>query len=172
MPATAALLIMLAVAAFIALQDRGTPTSPGPGRVLLTGFGSSLNGFGSSLNGKEAASTRGASGGATGVKSRPPFSIAGGLTGLYPGLTAPLVLTLSNPGQTQITVTSVTTSVGDASASCPAADVSVSAFSGRLVVPAHGSAALTVSATMAHTAPDACQGAVFPFTYTGQATGP
>ena len=165
MPATAALLIMLAVAALIALQDRGTPMSPGPGRVLLTGFGSSLNG-------KVVSSTRGASGRATGTKSRPPFSIGGGVTGLYPGLTVPMVLTVSNPGQTQITVTSVTTSVGDASASCLAGDVSVSAFSGRLVVPAHGSATLAVSATMAHTAPDGCQGAVFPFTYTGQATGP
>lgn len=172
MPATAALLIMLAIAALIALQDRGTPTSPGPGRVLLTGFGSSLTGFGSSLNGTVVASTRSASGRATGTKSRPPFSIAGGVTGLYPGLTAPMVLTVSNPGQTQITVTSVTTSVGDASASCLAGDVSVSAFSGRLVVPAHGSATLSVSATMAHSAPDGCQGAVFPFTYTGQATGP
>jgi hypothetical protein len=48
----------------------------------------------------------------------------------------------------------------------------VSSFSGHLVVAAKKKAKATVQVTMVHTAPNGCQGAVFPFHYTGTGTIP
>lgn len=107
-----------------------------------------------------------------GAGKRRGFEISGGVTGLFPGATRPVELTLTNRESLPITVVSVTTTVGNASARCSAAYVSVSAFSGHLTVAGDSSANLTVSASMAHSAPDSCQAAVFPFRYAGEATSP
>ena len=100
--------------------------------------------------------------------TRSAFGIHGGTTGLYPGRSQPLELTVTNPQSFAITVTSITTAVGPASAACPAADLQVGPFGGSLAVPAGGRAAVAVTATLAGAAPDACQGALFPLQYTGQ----
>jgi hypothetical protein len=80
------------------------------------------------------------------------------------------VLTVSNPQTASITVTSITTAVGAPSSSCAASNVSVASDAGKLVVAAGGKAKVTVHVTMAHSAPNACKGKVFPFHYTGVAT--
>lgn len=98
------------------------------------------------------------------------FRIAGTVTGLYPGKTLPLVLTVSNPLSGAITVKSITTTVSIASSTCVAANVTVTAFSGSLLVPSHKSAKATVKATMLHAAPNRCQGKFFSFHYAGMAT--
>jgi hypothetical protein len=98
------------------------------------------------------------------------FSISGTVTGLYPGKTRQLVLTVANPQKVSITVTSITTKVSNASTKCVAANLVVTAFSGHLVVPAGKTAKATVNATMPHSAPNGCQGAHFPLAYTGVAT--
>jgi hypothetical protein len=100
------------------------------------------------------------------------FSISGGVTGLYPGASLPLVLTIINPQHFSIDVISVTTSVGDASAACPSSNLSVTAFNGNLIVPEQGNATLVLTASLTYFAPDACQGAVFPLTYSGVAAKP
>jgi hypothetical protein len=100
------------------------------------------------------------------------FRIAGSVGGLYPGLTKPLKLTISNPQHFAIVVTSVTVAVGDASQGCKAGNVAVTRFSGRRRVGARGSAQVTLELTLVHAAPDACQGAVFPLRYSGRAVKP
>lgn len=100
------------------------------------------------------------------------FGIGGSVNGLYPGLTKPLKLTVSNPQHFAIVVTSVTVAVGNASQACGAANLSVTHFSGRRRVGAKGSARVTLEVTLAHSAPDACQGAVFPLRYSGRAVKP
>jgi hypothetical protein len=82
-----------------------------------------------------------------------------------------LVLTVFNQSKVGITVTSITTTVGNASAACPAADFYVTRFTGSLAIPAFHAASVTVVATMSHSAPDACQGAVFPLYYSGLGHG-
>ena len=108
---------------------------------------------------------------AAAVKDDPhgTFTIAGSVGGLYPGASARLVLTVSNPQPFAIDVTSITTTVGDASASCAASNLTVAAFSGNLNVPGRSSARVAVPVALGHAAPDACQGAVFPLTYSGLA---
>jgi hypothetical protein len=100
------------------------------------------------------------------------FSIAGSVRGLYPGEALPLVLTVTNPWPYAIVVTTVTTDVGGAHPGCGAANLSVEAFSGQLHVSAKGSGRTVVDARMRKAAPDACQGAVFPLSYSGSAFRP
>jgi hypothetical protein len=98
------------------------------------------------------------------------FSIAGGVDGLYPGVTKPLTLTLTNPQHFAIVVASVTVSVQDASVGCSAANVAVTSFAGTVRVDAQASAHVTLQLGLRHQAPDACQAAVFPLRYSGLAS--
>lgn len=132
--------------------------------------GISLVGYGSSAgHAMPSGAARTAPDGAGGplVSS---FSIAGGVGGLFPGKKFALVLTVTNPQNVAITVTSISTTVSDASSLCVAAKVKVTTFSGQLHVAAGKKAKATVHVTMTHSAPDACEGAVFPFQYNGLAT--
>lgn len=97
------------------------------------------------------------------------FAITGNVADLYPGASLPLVLTVSNPESFSIVVTSITTTVGSPSAQCPGTLMTVTPFSGQQAVPALGSSHVTVTASLAHAAPDACQGAIFAFSYAGLA---
>jgi hypothetical protein len=97
------------------------------------------------------------------------FSISGQVTGLYPGRTEPLTLSVTNPFKFEIFVVSVTTTEGSATPSCTAVNLSVSTFSGHVGVPAEGVAHIAVSASMSHSATDGCQGVTFPLQYSGVA---
>jgi hypothetical protein len=99
------------------------------------------------------------------------FSIAGSVGDLFPGKTLPLVLVISNPAKVPITVTSIATTVGAASVHCGAPLVKVTKFSGDLAVKADKTRDITVHVHLDLSAPNACQGALFPFTYSGLATG-
>lgn len=100
-----------------------------------------------------------------------PFTITGKVSGLFPGKTLPLTLTVTNPDTVAITVTSITTGVSNASTTCLAANVKVTSFTGSLTVGARSTGKVTVHATMSHGAPNACKGATFPLHYSGTATG-
>lgn len=97
------------------------------------------------------------------------FRISGRVTGLFPGHASILILTIANTRPFPIIVTSVTTTAKGANASCGAANVTVSAFSGRLRVPALARARTSVSASLIAGAPDACSGAAFPLVFAGTA---
>lgn len=97
------------------------------------------------------------------------FRISGNVAGLYPGAHFPLVLTVTNPEHFAIVVTTLSVAVGNAKPGCGAANLTATSFSGHLPVPASGTAATKVKVTLAHSAPNACQGAVFPLRYTGVA---
>ena len=161
---------LAAVAAGLATCALGAAGSAGPLQGgLLVGYGSNI---------ATAQPVPGAAHAAPGTRHRRrhnaaatgSFSISGKVTGLYPGKTLSLVLSVKNPQTFSITVTSITTAVSNASSTCLAANVTVTAFSGSLVVGAGKTGKVTVKATMAHSAPNACQGAFFPFHYTGTAS--
>lgn len=101
--------------------------------------------------------------------ARGTFRIAGSVSGLYPGISTHLFLTVTNPQAYAIKVTQIRTSVGSPSAACGASNLVVGTFTGHRVVARHGKAVVTVPISLRHAAPDACQGAVFPLTYTGTA---
>jgi hypothetical protein len=142
-----------------------------PGRPV---YGSAIRGYGSSwqpvagivsTNHRRARHHRPHGHG----KPSGAFRIGGSVGGLYPGLAARLVLTVVNPQRYAIVVKSITTGVGTPKAGCGASNLTVGAFSGRLPVSARSSAEVSVRVTLVHSAPDACQGAVFPLQYSGLA---
>lgn len=98
------------------------------------------------------------------------FRISGSVAGLYPGAHLPLALKVTNPQHFAIVVTTISVSAGNAKPGCGAANLKATSFAGKLHVPAGGSAVVTVQVTLAHSAPNACQGAVFPLRYTGAAS--
>lgn len=106
----------------------------------------------------------------TGAASpKPGFRISGSVGGLYPGDSAPLMLTVTNPQQFAIVVTSIATTAGSPNPGCVAGYLTVAGFSGQLTVAAQGSGQISVPVTLSHAAPNACQGAIFPLTYSGSA---
>jgi LPXTG-motif cell wall-anchored protein len=97
------------------------------------------------------------------------FVLSASLSGLYPNVDADFPVSVTNPRDFAIAVQSATVTIGDASPSCTSTYLAARSFSGDVVVPAHGSATFPVHLHMAGSAPDACQGATFPLTFT--ATG-
>jgi hypothetical protein len=136
-----------------------------PRDIILTGSG----GSGDAVKPTQGQGAEMTSGQPTSTTAR-AFRISGSAAKLYPGLTVPLVLTVTNLRLFPLVVTSLTVSAGDASGACVAANLSVNSFSGHLLVPAGGTAKTTLQVAMNHAAPDACQGAKFPLRYSGTAT--
>jgi len=99
----------------------------------------------------------------------PAFGITGSIGGLYPGASLSLKLTATNHESFRITVTSISTTVHDASASCPAHYLTVGDYTGSLVVPVSGAGSVHVPVHLSHAAGNACQGVTFPLTYVGRA---
>jgi hypothetical protein len=157
-------LLLAVTGAGLAVSTAGC-ARPGtaPSEMVLTG-----NGESSHLVPPPGANT---APGAVGPQTARTFTISGSVGGLYPSKSLSLVLTVTNQLKSSITVSSITTTVSNATPSCKAGNVAVTKFSGFLVVAAGKKAKATVHATMAKSAPDACQGRRFPFHYTGTATG-
>jgi hypothetical protein len=126
-------------------------------------------------DGNSSASWSGTAGGApapsvAAAETTRSFSIAGHTSGLYPGRTVPLVLTLTNLDNVMISVTSVSTAVGQPSRTCAADHVAVTRFAGRVVLRPRQTSRVIVAVTMDRSTPNSCEGAVFPFRYSGLGT--
>jgi hypothetical protein len=74
---------------------------------------------------------------------------------------------VSNPAGTFLDVTAITTTTSGGAPGCPASDLVVTGYAGSLPVPARGSTHVTVTATLIHAAPDACQGVGFGLHFSG-----
>lgn len=96
------------------------------------------------------------------------FTISGSLTGLAPGLTKPLVLTITNPNQQAITVQALTVTPLSANAGCTADKLTAGAFT-PLQVPGRSSRTTSITIRLSPAASDACKGVTWPLTYSGTA---
>lgn len=95
----------------------------------------------------------------------PPFTISGSINGLQAGRPSALVLTVTNPSDTAIVVGTLSARVAGASAGCAASALAVTAWHGRLTVPAHGAATAPLSIRLAP-GQDGCAGATWRLAYT------
>lgn len=129
--------------------------------AVLSGSGSAFPAAGAA----QAASSAGPS-------LTPGFSIYGSVHGLYPGSSVALKLIIVNQLTAPLTVLTVTTAVSSPRSGCAANNLTVAPFSGHLPLPAQGKATRLVRVSMAHSAPNACQGVRFTFTYSGTAVSP
>lgn len=115
------------------------------------------------------------------------FTISGApVTGLYPGAGYPVgstshpinvYLTVTNPNNQAIRVTSLSYSVNNASSACTKANLAptTETVSFSVVVPKNsslGGTTFPLPVSMSPSAVDACQNASFPLTLTGTAVGP
>jgi hypothetical protein len=153
----------LLLAAF-ALGSAGCELLPGHdlgGAVQLSGVGTGGGDAHQTVGGRSDLRVPGSLGGT--------FEIRGHVGDLYPGGVLPLHLAVNNTLGAPILLTSIVTRVGGASPACWAANVSVSEFSGNVPIFPGKEVHPTVWVTMAHAATNACQGAVFPFSYHGTA---
>lgn len=95
----------------------------------------------------------------------PQFTLTAGYQGLYPDARVAVPVTVHNPQSFPIEVSTASATVGDARSDCPSRYVSVTTFAGRVRVPAYGTSIVPMQFHMLASAPDACQGAVFPLTF-------
>ena len=94
------------------------------------------------------------------------FTLSADFVGLYPNANVDIPVTVHNPQSYAIAVHAASMVIGDASPTCTAANVSAQNFSGDVTVPAGGTATFPIRMHMYASAPDACQGATFPLTFT------
>ncbi len=96
------------------------------------------------------------------------FTMSANFSGLYPNADLIADVSVHNPQNFAIAVKAATVIVGDASPTCLAGNVIADSFSGDIVVPAQGNAIVPVRMQMLASAPNACQGAVFPLTFAAE----
>lgn len=99
------------------------------------------------------------------------FEITGEVGGLYPGAEMTLEARVSNPYPFPINVTSVETTVVDASPGCPASMLEIRGSDQEVEIPPGATRMVPLDVRMDRGAPDACQGATWPLEFTGTATG-
>ena len=104
------------------------------------------------------------------------FTISGSVAALTPGSPAPLTVTITNPNGYAIDVTSITTTVGAATPSCPGLRLTVAPYTWTsgpaITAPGKGSTTMNLTATYADsltTDTSACKGVTFPLTFAGTA---
>ena len=100
-----------------------------------------------------------------------PLVVHGRVRGLYPGASRRMRLVVRNPSSTSVRLTRVTARVANASARCHARNVTIEGFAGSRAIPARGSVRILLPTRMRTTAPNACQGARFPLTFTATMAG-
>jgi len=93
------------------------------------------------------------------------FTLTTNYTGLYPDADVTVPVTVHNPKAYDLAVHTAAVRVGDASAGCSAGYLEASSFSGDVVAPAHGDATIPIRMHMLASAPDTCQGATFPLSF-------
>ena len=97
-----------------------------------------------------------------------PLVVRGHVRGLYPGASKRLRVVVRNRAEVVVRLERLDVRVADASPRCRAANVTVRGFEGSKPIPAGGRRRLRLRARMRAAAPNACQGARFPLTFTAR----
>ena len=97
------------------------------------------------------------------------FTMAGSVSGLFPGDTRALVVTLTNTNNFPLLASGLTATVADPAGPCTAAAIQVTGPSGSVTIPKNGTAPATYTVRMSNSAPDACKSTTFALTYKGTA---
>jgi hypothetical protein len=103
------------------------------------------------------------------AKSTGSFYLSGDIVGLYPGIKAPLVISITNPNPFPIVVDWISVKPLDANPGCIRKLVRAIGWSTPILVEGGGTRQVTTHIHMRPRAPDACQGATFPLIYKGLA---
>jgi hypothetical protein len=91
--------------------------------------------------------------------------ISGHVSGMVPGRVATIKARVRNPGKVAALVKKVTATVGDAGPGCDAGNLVVTRSKKAVRVAPGRRVKVKLRATMAASAPDACQGLIFPLSF-------
>lgn len=100
------------------------------------------------------------------------FRIRGQASSLLPGVPDRLSVQVRNPFEFPIVIRSISVAVGDASARCRAANLSIGRLAAPVRVRPGASVTTSLPIKLAAKAPKACQGRMFPLSFSGRAVRP
>jgi hypothetical protein len=142
---------------------------PGPPNGGGSNPGGGGGGNGGNNNG--GGNNGGSNNGGSNNGSPAEFSVDGGITGLFPGASRGIALTISNPYAFAIKVTEVSALVKQSSnPACPLDSLAFDALQNApVVVPARGTAAATLPVRMRTSADNVCAGLTFTLSYSASA---
>ncbi len=98
------------------------------------------------------------------------YTLSGAASGLYPGASVPMVITISSTDTRPIKVTSIGAVFKSPAIGCEAAKFQLAALKAPVVVPAKGSAKVTLNVSLAKTAASACAGRAVSVTFVSAGT--
>ena len=94
------------------------------------------------------------------------MTLTGSVSGLYPGLTRQLTVTITNPQTFAVTITQASVTAGAATASCGTKYLTAGPVAGLpLTIPTGGAGQVTAPITLTPQSPDACQRVQFPLSF-------
>ncbi|MFP5309204.1 MAG: hypothetical protein ACLGIR_06450 [Actinomycetes bacterium] len=147
--------VLLVVLALLLLGQRGL-LDAAETEVLGVSLSSSVN------PGRTGSGTATAPG-----QQRQQLGVSGAVSGLAPGVTQTLRVTVRNPNRFPVVVTDVSVAVGTSDrAGCAASTLSIGRLPAQVTIAATGTRDVTMSAVLLRSAPDACKGARWPLTIT------
>lgn len=159
---------VFASAAFVALAGItaavvDVATGDGTGRPAEV-LGAQVSG--SSSNGNRPANAGPPN--STGLATR--FPISGSIADLVPGDQRTLTVLLTNPNPFTVSVNQLTVTATAASAACGLAHLAIEPLPAPVLVGGNASGTAGIPIKLVATAPDACQGATFPLTFSAEVT--
>jgi len=104
----------------------------------------------------------------TGLATR--FPISGSITDLVPGQERTLLVQLTNPNPFTVSVNAISVRATAATAGCSVANLSIQPLPAPVLVDGSASGAAGIPIELIATAPDTCQGATFPLTFSAEVT--
>ncbi len=104
-------------------------------------------------------------------RQSPKIQVKGKVKGLYPGSTRTMKVKVANRSRQKVRLVSIRARRQAASAACSKKNVKAKRFKGRTRLPARSKVKVPLIVRMKPTAPDACQGALFPITFRARLTG-
>lgn len=112
-----------------------------------------------------------------GQGAQQPFTMSGSVTGLKPGSASHIPVLISNPNKQPVTILRVTATVANASANCPAANLTVGSYDSsapaalNYTVPGNGTVTLPLRVELVSSSgnQDGCKGKTFPIAFDGTA---
>ena len=167
---------VFAAAAFVALAG---VTAAVVEVSLNGGTGQPAEVLGAQLSGSSSSSPAGSNNGnkptdpgrpstTPGIASR--FPVSGSITDLVPGDQRTLTVQLTNENPFTVSVNQIKVTATAASAGCGVANLSISPLPAPVLVDGNASGTAGVPIMLVATAPEACQGATFPFTFAVEVT--
>jgi hypothetical protein len=105
-----------------------------------------------------------------GIPAARTVFVHGHVRGLYPGATRPMQVSVRNPAPVSVRLVRMTARVSNASSACLSRNVSIRRFVGAKTIAPLGRIRISLRSRMRRRAPNACQGARFPVTFTATLT--